>query len=173
MARRAGSAFDVVITVLNGFAAVLVLGLTALICADVVGRGLFAAPLLGVPEIVKTTMPILLWLQMAYAVRMGRMMRSGVGLRLMGRGPARMVLVLNAAIGTALFAVIGYGALEEFLFTWETGAWEGGSVRIPEWPAWLAVTVGASATALQYLRESGRFLREEPTEADLSGSTAE
>lgn len=162
-------AFDTLITALNAFATLLILGLTALICADVIGRGLFAAPILGVPEIVKTAVPVMLWLQVAYALRTGRLMRSGIGLRLMGPQPARIVLVGNALIGAALFGVIGFGAFDDFLLAWETGAWEGGAVRIPEWPAWLAVTLGATAMGLQYLRDSWRLARHGATEADLSG----
>jgi TRAP-type C4-dicarboxylate transport system permease small subunit len=122
-----------------------------------------------VPEIVKTAVPVMLWLQVAYALRTGRMMRSGIGLRLMGPGAARIVLALNAAVGAALFGVIATGALDDFLLAWETGAWEGGAVRIPEWPAWLAVTVGAAAAALQYLRETWRMASQGPAESDLSG----
>ncbi len=65
--------------------------------------------------------------------------------------------------------MIGFGAFDDFLLAWETGAWEDGAVRIPEWPAWLAVTLGATTMGLQYLRESWRLARHGATEADLSG----
>jgi TRAP-type mannitol/chloroaromatic compound transport system permease small subunit len=168
-ASLAARLFDALLRWLNAFATLLVLGLMVLICADVVARGAFSAPIHGVPEIVKTIVPIMLWLQVAYSLQTGRHMRSGLGLRLMGSSRACTVLVVNAVAGVLLFGIIGYHAWDEFLLAWETGSWEGGTVRIPEWPAWLAVAVGAACTAVQYLRDAWRLLWHGPSAVDFGG----
>lgn len=162
--------FDGFITGMNGLATLLVLGLMSLICADVIGRTVFTAPLHGVPEMVKAIVPIMLWLQVAYTLRIGRHMRSGIGLQLMGTARARWVLVANTLAGIFLFGVIGWFAGEEFLLAWETDSWEGGDVRIPDWPAWLAVWVGATCTAIQYVRDCWRLIRHGASEIDTEGA---
>lgn len=163
-------AFDAFLTAMNAFATFLVLGLMALICADVIGRGVFAAPIHGVPEIVKTIVPIMLWLQVAYTLRIGRHMRSGIGLQLMGPASARWVLAANSLAGLLLFGIIGFYAWEEFLLAWETGSWEGGTVRIPEWPAWFAVALGGTCTGIQYLRDTWRLVRHGASDIDTVGA---
>jgi TRAP-type C4-dicarboxylate transport system permease small subunit len=162
--------FDAFISSLNALATLLVLGLMVLICTDVALRGAFSAPLHGVPEMVKAIVPIMLWLQVAYTLRIGRHMRSGIGLQLMGPARARWVLVANALAGIFLFSVIGWYAWEEFVLAWETGSWEGGDVRIPDWPAWLAVGVGATCTGIQYARDCWRLLRHGASAVDTEGA---
>jgi TRAP-type C4-dicarboxylate transport system permease small subunit len=163
-------AFDALITAMNAFATLLVLGLMVLICGDVLARGLFNAPFHGVPEIVKAIVPIMLWLQVAYTLRIGRHMRSGIGLQALGPARARWVLVANTLAGIFLFGIIGFFGWDEFALAWETGSWEGGDVRIPDWPAWLAVAVGASCTAVQYTRDAWRLLRYGASPIDTEGA---
>lgn len=166
-----GRAFDGFITALNALGTVLILGLMALICADVVGRSAFNAPLQGVPEMVKALVPIMLWLQVAYTLRIGKHMRSGIGLQLMPRSASRVVLVLNCLVGIFLFGVIGFYAWEEFVMAVETGSFEmGGDVRIPDWPVWLAVFTGALCTGAQYACDAWRLLRHGPSAVDTDGA---
>ncbi len=163
-------AFDAFIASTNAFATILVLGLMVLICSDVIARSAFNAPLHGVPEMVKTVVPIMLWLQVAYTLRIGRHMRSGIGLQVLGPARARWVLVANAGAGIFLFGIIGFFGWEEFLMAWQTGSWEGGDIRIPDWPAWLAVAVGATCTAVQYTRDCIRLIRHGASRIDTEGA---
>lgn len=164
-------AFDACLKAFNVSATLLVLGLMVLICADVIGRGVFGAPIVGVPEIVSAVVPIMLWLQVAYTLRIGQHVRASIGLRLMGPGAARWVLVANAVAGLLLFGIIGYYAWGEFRLTWESGSWEGGgAVRIPDWPVWLAVALGATCTGIQFVRDTWRLVRHGPSDVDTIGA---
>jgi TRAP-type C4-dicarboxylate transport system permease small subunit len=165
-----GRAFDALLAGLNGSATVLVMALVALICADVLGRTLFNAPLPGVVEGVRVVIVVMLWLQVAYTLRLGRHMRSGVILARLGPGGQRAVLVLNAIAGAALFAIIGWYGWEEFALSWETGEFEGSDLRIPVWPMWLAVALGATLTAVQYLRDGVRIALHGAQRADVEGA---
>jgi TRAP-type C4-dicarboxylate transport system permease small subunit len=86
------------------------MALVALICADVIGRTVLNAPLPGVVEGVRVVIVVMLWLQVAHTLRLGRHMRSGVILARLGPGGQRAVLVLNAIAGATLFAIIGWSA---------------------------------------------------------------
>lgn len=165
-----GRVFDAFITALNAFGTALILALMVLICADVIGRSAFNAPLQGVPEMVKALVPVMLWLQVAYTLRIGKHMRSGVGFQLMPRAASRVVLVLNCLVGVFLFGVIAFFAWQEFAMAVETGSFEmGGDVRIPDWPVWLAVFTGALCTGIQYVRDAWRLLRHGPSAVDTGG----
>jgi len=166
-----GRVFDGLLAAMNALGTALILGLMALICADVLGRTLFNAPLQGVPEMVKALVPAMLWLQVAYTLSIGKHMRSGILLQRMGDTPARAVLVANCLVGIFLFGVIGWFAWEEFALAVETGSFEmGGDVRIPDWPVWLAVFVGALCTCIQYLRDTMRLVRHGRSALDTDGA---
>jgi TRAP-type C4-dicarboxylate transport system permease small subunit len=162
--------FDGLLAGMNGSATVLVMALVALICADVIGRTVFNAPLPGVVEGVRVVIVVMLWLQVAYTLRIGKHMRSGVLLGRFGPGGQRAVLVLNAIAGAALFAIIGWYGWDEFFISWESGEFEGNDLRIPVWPTWLAVALGASLTAVQYIRDGLRIARHGATQTDVEGA---
>src|SRR5690606_14363659 len=81
--------FGAVTGALNAIGTVWIFFLMALISADVIGRGAFDAPILGVPEIVQFSIVGIVFLQLAHTLRHGALTRSDVILRgLLTRVPA-------------------------------------------------------------------------------------
>ena len=145
-------AFNALLAALNAFASLWILFLVALISADVIGRGVFNWPLPGVPEIVRLSLVAVFWLQVAYTLRTGRHLRTTMILDRLSEPARRMVLVLNAVFGTLLFAAIAYWAFFDAVRAWETDEFEGEHpVRIPTWPLWWSLVIGAMLTSIQYL----------------------
>ncbi len=137
---------------LLAFAATLAFLLSFLVVADVVGRTVFSAPVKGTPEMVSMSIVIICFLQASYAIRSGGMLRVDL---LPGLLPARAreaLAVLGCVLGLAFFGVIVYGGLEPLSHAWSSNEFEGeGALRVPVWPARLAVVLGSALAALDYL----------------------
>ena len=137
---------------LLAFAAGLAFLLSFLVVADVVGRTVFSAPVKGTPEIVSMSIVIICFLQASYAIRSGGMLSVDLVPDLLPPRARAALLAAASLLGVAFFAVIVYGGTEPLLHAWRSGEYEGeGALRIPSWPARLAVVLGAALAALNYL----------------------
>lgn len=137
---------------LLAFSATLAFLLSFLVVADVVGRTVFSQPVKGTPEIVSMSIVIICFLQASYAIRSGGMLHVDVIPALL---PARLREALGAfgcVLGVTFFAVVLYGGIEPLQHAWGSNEYEGeGALRVPTWPARLAVMVGAGLAALDYV----------------------
>lgn len=145
---------------LLAFSATLAFLLSFLVVADVVGRTVFSQPVKGTPEIVSMSIVIICFLQASYAIRSGGMLHVDVIPALL---PPRLREALGAfgcVLGVAFFAVVLYGGIEPLQHAWGSNEYEGeGALRIPTWPARLAVMVGAGLAALDYVLAGLAHLR--------------
>lgn len=152
---------------LLAFAATLAFLLSFLVVADVVGRTVFSSPVKGTPEIVSMSIVIICFLQASYAIRSGGMLSVDLVPELLPPRGREALLAAASLLGVAFFAVIVYGGTEPLLHAWRSGEYEGeGALRIPAWPARLAVILGAGLAALNYLLAAflhlQRILKGEP-----------
>ncbi len=137
---------------LNTFASLWVVLLVAIISLDVIGRTAFNFPLPGVPEVTRLSLVAVFWLQVAHTLRIGGHLRTTTLLDRMGERTRRSVLVVNALCGCVLLGAIAYWGYFDAVRAWETDEFEGEEpVRVPTWPLWWALTIGAALTAVQYL----------------------
>jgi TRAP-type C4-dicarboxylate transport system permease small subunit len=130
--------------------------LMVLILADVIGRGTFNAPILGVPEMVQFSIVGIVFLQLPETLRTGGLTRSDVLLgALLIRYPrvgCGMSLFFNL-VGVVVFAII-------FATTWPLmqTAFAGsefygstGVFQIPTGPLKVIILIGAAAMTIQFL----------------------
>ena len=137
---------------LLAFAATLAFLLSFLVVADVVGRTVFSSPVKGTPEIVSMSIVIICFLQASYAIRSGGMLSVDLLPGMLPPGARKALAVLGYLLGLAFFGVIVYGGLEPLAHAWRSNEFEGeGALRVPVWPARLAVVLGAALAALDYL----------------------
>lgn len=137
---------------LNAVGTVWVAAITALICADIVGRVLFSFPIAGVPEIVKVSIVAIVWLQIPHTLRTGGHLRSDIVLRaLPGRGRA-IVNLFSYVLGALVFGLLVFSGWDTMIMAWEIGEFEGElPVRVPTYPLRSIVFLGAALTCLQFL----------------------
>lgn len=136
---------------LNFIASLMICGIMLIITTDVIGRAFFRFPLYGVPEITKLSIISIVWLQMAYTLRVRQHLRSNLILSALPRVGQRTILVLNALVGIVIFSLICYYSYPELLRAWRTGVFEGEHpVRIPVWPIWTTIVIGSALMALEY-----------------------
>jgi TRAP-type C4-dicarboxylate transport system permease small subunit len=133
-------------------AATLAFLLSFLVVADVTGRVLFNSPVKGTPEIVSISIVVICYLQAAYAIRSGGMLRVDALVSVL---PARVrdaLGVAGALLGAGFFALILWGAFEPAVYAWTSDEFEGeGALRVPVWPARFIIILGSALAALNYL----------------------
>lgn len=143
--------FGRALSYLNIAASLLTVGLLLLIGVDVFGRWLFRHPIQGVPEITKLGIVAIVWLQMSYTLHIRKQLRADSLLHFMPAGGKRTIAFLNALLGVFVFGVVAYAGYFELVRSWTNGVFEGEHpVRIPVWPVWGLLVLGAALTAVEY-----------------------
>jgi TRAP-type mannitol/chloroaromatic compound transport system permease small subunit len=130
--------------------------LMLLILADVIGRGAFSTPILGVPEMVQFSIVGIVFLQLPETLRTGGLTRSDALLNgLLAKRPraGHALLTLFHLVGASVFGVI-------FVTTWPlmVTAFEGnefygstGVLQVPTGPLKVIILIGVAAMIIQFL----------------------
>jgi TRAP-type C4-dicarboxylate transport system permease small subunit len=133
-------------------AAMLAFLLSFLVVADVIGRAIFNSPVQGTPEIVSISIVIICYLQAAYAIRSGGMLRVDAFIGVLPRPVREALDVIGALLGAAFFGLIVWGAYDPAVYSWTSDEFEGeGALRVPVWPARFIMILGAALAILNYL----------------------
>ena len=143
---------DWIVRALLVIAAMLAFLLSFLVVADVIGRVIFNSPVKGTPEIVSFSIVIILWLQTAYAIRSGGMLRVDAFVSALPPRARGALEVAGALLGAAFFALVLWGSFEPAAHAWNSNEFEGeGALRVPVWPARFLIILGAALAVLNYL----------------------
>ena len=133
-------------------AATLAFLLSFLVVADVTGRVLFNSPVKGTPEIVSISIVVICYLQAAYAIRSGGMLRVDAFISFLPRPVREALDVIGALLGAAFFSLILWGAYDPAVYSWTSDEFEGeGALRVPVWPARFIMLLGSALAILNYL----------------------
>ena len=132
-------------------AAFWALGLSLLIVADIVANNLVGDAIPGVREIVISSIVMIVYLQLGYAIRSHSMLRSDTLLLALPRTLRRVTLGIGYLLGAALFLMILRGTLDPALYAWNTNEfWGEGALRVPVWPTRFMILVGAALAIVNY-----------------------
>ena len=132
-----------------------VAGLTFLICADIVARNLFSAPIRGVPEIVGYSIVGTVYLQLANTLQAGRFTRAELFIDwLEAHNPFAghaFGTVFNL-VGAVVFGLITAGVWPGFIEAWTENEVAGvpGDFSFIIWPFKLLIVAGAAATTVEF-----------------------
>ena len=135
---------------LTSVLAIVVIALV--VCADVVGRGMWNEPLRGTPEIVANTVVALVFLQLPFAIMNGAMLRATPLYDRLGRLGQQIIETLTCLIGIGICLAIAYGSWDPMWDAIAIQAYEGeGALRVPIWPVRIVLVVMSAFAALAYL----------------------
>jgi TRAP-type C4-dicarboxylate transport system permease small subunit len=142
-----------------------ILALMALICADIVGRAAFKAPILGVPEMVQFSIVGIVFLQLPLTLRTDGLTRSDVllgALKLRAPRAGHALQLVFDLVGCGLLVVIVATTwpLMSQAFANQEFFGSTGVVHIPTGPLKAIIILGCATMALQFLLHAGRDLRE-------------
>lgn len=141
-----------IVRVMLACAAIIIFLLGFLVCADVIGRAFFNAPVKGTPEIVSMSIVIICFLLAGYAVQSGGMIYTDVVMGVFGMRGRAFAQLLSALLGAAFFGIIVWGSYEPMLHAIISGEYEGeGALRVPVWPARAVVVIGSMLVITSYL----------------------
>ena len=133
-------------------AAIWAFGLSFLILANIIGRSVFDSPVYGTAEIVATSIVIIVFLQVGYAIRSQSMLRADFLVIHLPYPIQRFFLVLGYLLGAVFFLMIITGGWEESVLSYIEGEFEGeGALRVPSWPARWMVMIGSVLALINYL----------------------
>jgi TRAP-type C4-dicarboxylate transport system permease small subunit len=133
-------------------AAVWALGLSVLIVADIVANNVVGRAIPGVRELVISSIVMIVYLQLGYAIRSHSMLRSDTLLLAMPVTLQRLLLGIGYALGAAFFFMVMRGTIDPTVYAWSTGEfWGEGALRVPVWPTRLVVLFGSALALLNYL----------------------
>ncbi len=150
-------ALDALISVFNAGGSAWIFCIMILLCADVLGRAAFNAPIDGVPLLIALSIVVIVFLQLPAAIRAGRLTRSDALLsRLLDRRPS-IGLSLRAfydGLGALVMGAVVFYTLPTFVKVWERDTFEGleGDFALPSWPFKLLILFGATLCGVEFLR---------------------
>ena len=174
---RLGRWLDVIVTALNTLGTVWIFVMMMLIVMDVGMRAFFNSPVRGVPLIITMSIVAIVFLQLADALRAGRLTRSDVLIgKLLDTRPVLghwMQAVFHFA-GIVLMVVLVRFSMPLLEKAWRLNSYDGteGDFTFPEWPIKAVVVVGAGVCAIQFLRLFIADLRFLASQRGTSGETS-
>jgi len=132
-------------------AAAWAFGLSFLVLANIIGRGVFDYPIYGTAEMVAASIVIIVFLQVGYAIRSRSMLKADFLVTHLPDGVQRILLAFGYLLGAAFFLMIITGGWEESILSYVENEFEGeGALRVPSWPARWTVLLGSAIAVVNY-----------------------
>lgn len=148
-------------------AAVLLIFVGMLITADVIARGAFNFPLIGVAEIIANGVVIIAFLQLGYTIRIGGMLRSELVDSYAPELAARALRIFGLLLGAAFFGLIALASWEPMTRAISSGEFEGhASFQVPTWPLRGVIVACSAFATLNYLLLALRMAIGTPPETE-------
>lgn len=117
---------------------------------DVVGRA-FNVSIPGTVEVARESIICIVFLQVAYCVQTGGMLRVDFFVDRFGERGSRLLTMLGYLLGVLFFGILAIGAWEHAMRAWQFAETEGdGAFRMPTWPARFAIVLGSILSAVNY-----------------------
>ena len=145
---------DFVTTGLNVLGTLLIMAIMLLINADVIGRGVFNAPVSGVPEMVSMSIVAIVFLQIAQTFAKGRLTRTDAIMGYVERRAPRLRLAFELVFSVAAILLVWQilaASAPLFRKSWVRNTFEGtiGDFTAPIWPVKLIILIGLTALLVQ------------------------
>jgi TRAP-type C4-dicarboxylate transport system permease small subunit len=133
-------------------AAVWAMGLSMLIVADIIGNNLYGHAIPGVREIVISSIVMIVYLQLGYAIRSHSMLRADTLLIVLPVTMRRIVLAAGYVLGAVFFLMVLRGTISPAVYAWTTSEfWGEGALHVPVWPTRFMILVGAALAIVNYV----------------------
>ncbi len=149
-------AFERIVTALNSLGSIWIFALMFLVCADVVMRDFFNAPINGVTDIAAFSIVGIMFLQVGATVHTDRMTKGDVLLELVQKRRPRVAALIEALfllVGAVMFALIVRATWPLLARAVKRNEFFGveGVFTFPTWPVRVIIIVGAVVVTVAYL----------------------
>jgi C4-dicarboxylate transporter, DctQ subunit len=145
--------FDIAEDWFSLFSAFLVLILMISSVAEILGRYLFNTPIPGYVESVELMLPVIVYLGITYAERMGKHVRMEMFVTKVLKGKSQDIAeIANILLSLIIYLIIGIYSVKFFL-----SAYINGDVTtilfLPTWPAKICICIGCFSLCARFLFE--------------------
>jgi TRAP-type mannitol/chloroaromatic compound transport system permease small subunit len=157
--------FDRLVVGMNAAGSFWILLLVLLVTADALGRSFFTYPIVGTHELVQISIVGIVFLQLADAIRTGRLTRADSFLGALLLGAPRAGAALECAfflLGAAYMGIALWGSFPLLVESIERKSYLGneGVFTAPVWPVKTIIVLGLAVCMVQFLRlAAGAFRR--------------
>ncbi|NDA38961.1 MAG: TRAP transporter small permease [Actinobacteria bacterium] len=143
---------DKVIQFFKYLASLLLVVVGLLILSDVLLRGVFNKPLIGVPEIIANLVVIIAFFQFAYAASIESMLRSDFTIEKAGPKMKKFLDLLSCFLGLIFFVLLATSSYSSMIKSIISSEFEGhASFRFPTSPLKSTIFIFSCITAFTYL----------------------
>src|SRR3990172_9083992 len=142
---------------MNALGSVWILLLVLMVFADALGRSFFSHPIAGVTELIQISVVGIVFLQLADAIRTGRLTRSDTFLGVLQLRTPRAGAALEGVfclLGATYMAIGLWGSVPLLKEAIERNSWIGneGVFTAPVWPVKTIIVIGLAVCLAQFLR---------------------
>lgn len=131
----------------------MIFALMIIILVDIGGRIFFQAPLAGTPEIVKNSIVIIVFLQLAYTMRRNRHVRSSLVLNKLHPKIKTIIEVISSLLGAFIFLSLIMTSWGFMITSFIAKEFEmAGSLKIPTYPVRMSIVIGSFLMFVECLR---------------------
>ena len=151
--------FDRLVVGMNALGSVWILFLVLLVTSDAMSRSFFASPIVGVTELIQISIIGIVFLQLADAIRTGRMTRADSFLTLLRNWRPRVASSLEACyflLGASYMALGLWGSYPLMVEAFERDEVIGntGVFTLIIWPIKTVIVLGLAVSLIEFLRQS-------------------
>ncbi len=151
--------YKIALQTLNYVAVVLIFYLSVSVTADVVARFAFNHPIPGTTELVRLCMVLVIFLAFPYTMHEDRHIRTTA---IAGHFPPVVRLCVDTfafVLGATLFALLCIFASKSAWTSWVVREFEGVQLRVPTFPARLAIVIGGGFLSIECLIKAWKSFR--------------
>lgn len=145
---------------LNFFGTCWIMLIMMFIVVDVVGRYVFNSPLTGTPELVRSAIVIMVFLQVAHVLRENRHIRSTLLERHLSPAWVAACIFLGSLLGVILCSLLCLTSWDLAWRGWLIREYEGeGALRVPIYPGRFMIVLGSGLLGIQFILNLARSLK--------------
>jgi len=156
--------FDRLVIGMNALGSVWILFVILLVNGDALGRSFFTHPIVGTHELIQISIVGIVFMQLADAIRSGRLTRADSFLEVLRQRAPRAGAALETVfllLGAAYMAIGLWGSVPLLQEALRRNSWIGneGVFTAPVWPVKTIIVIGLAVCLLQFLRMAAASLR--------------
>jgi TRAP-type C4-dicarboxylate transport system permease small subunit len=148
---RISTLYFKLLDVLNFVSLLLIFFVAFWMSSDVVSRSVFNRPFPGTSELVKSLLPAIVFLSLAYTLRHERHVRVEILLDRLPEKGRNLLNMVASLIGFSIFLVVAIFSWEPAWQGWLVREYEGVQLKVPVYPIRFVTVLGAGLFSLQFL----------------------
>ena len=136
---------------LSAVSFILLFFIAVWMCIDVLGRAIFGHPIPGTPELVKSLIPAIVFLSLAYTLRKRRHVKVEIITQKLPPLAREVFNLVSNFFGGMVFFIITWFSWAPAWAGWLIREYEGVQLKVPVYPVRFISVFGSALLCLQFL----------------------